>query len=179
MGSSLIFSPIYIPLDSEDAKILIGKRRGSSQAQNTQTGMYRRCTYLASTSKNLFPEVAELKLPIFQDKKEDCFDTDTHAQTQFRFFSQLWGATSTFEFDFHQVLLRLLLCYVLLVHQSYFRFKFLLVFSDYFPFWFLIGDLYLTQQKCNLRIPTKSYRINYRRRIFQNVTDGFHFTLKY
>ena len=36
-------------------------------------------------------------------------------------------------------------CYVLLAQQLYFRFKFLLAFIGYFPFWFLIGDLwYLT-----------------------------------
>ena len=85
-----------------------------------------------------------------------------------------------FEFDSHQVLL-CLLCYVLLVHQLHFRFKFLLIFIGYFPFWFLIGDLwYLTQWKYNLgQSTTKSYRINYRRKIFQNLTAGFHFPLKY
>ena len=44
------------------------------------------------------------------------------------------------EFDSHQILLHLLLCYALLVWQLYFRFKFLLVFIDYIPFWFLISD---------------------------------------
>ena len=51
-----------------------------------------------------------------------------------------------FEFDSHQVLLCLLLCYVLLDINYFFDFKFLLVFIGYFPFWFLISDLwYLTQ----------------------------------
>ena len=116
---------------------MIGKRRRPSQAQNAQTGVYWQYTYLASTSKNLFPEVAELKLPIFQDKKDDSFETHTCTHKHNLDFSADYGVQPPlfmFEFDSHQVLLRLLLCYVLLVHQLYFRFKFLLVFIDYFSF---------------------------------------------
>ena len=44
-----------------------------------------------------------------------------------------------FQFDSHQILLRLLLHFILLVH--FFDFKFLLVFIGYFPFWLLTANL--------------------------------------
>ena len=138
VGQLFDIQTIHIPLEvPKTPKILIGKRREPSQAQNTQRGVYRLYTHYASTSKKLFPEVAELKLPTFQDKKEGSFDTRTRTHKHNLDVSADDGAQPPlfmFEFDSHQVLLRLLLCYVLLVHQLYFRLMFLLVFIDYFPF---------------------------------------------
>ena len=113
-------------------------------------------------------------------------DTLTHTHTHNLDFSANYGVHPPlfmFEFDFHQVLLCLLLCYVLLVHQLYFWFKFYLIqfFSGYFPFWFLIGDLqYLTQWKYSVgRRTDKILNINYWGNIFPNPTNGFRFPLKY
>ena len=71
----------------------------------------------ASISKNLFPEVADMKWQIFQDKKVDSLDTHTRTHTRTNKdnldFSTYYGAQTplfVFEFDSHLVLLRLLLC---------------------------------------------------------------------
>ena len=90
-------SPSYFSRGSQDTKILVGERKGYSQAQNSETGVYWQQNYLASIIKILFPEIAKLEWRIFQDKKEDSFEahTCTHAHSQFRVFCQLWDATST------------------------------------------------------------------------------------
>ena len=154
---------------------MVGERREPSQAQNTEAGVYWQQTYLASSSKPIFTEIAELECQIFQDKRENSFDQAyyraklshilasththththihthphthmpahayTHACTQFRVFCRLCGAPSAvhvwnwFPPGFVVFVVRL-------VYQSYFRFRLLLVFIGYFPFWTLIGDLW-------------------------------------
>ena len=75
--------------------------------------------------RNLFPEIAELKWQVFQDKKVDSFDTHTHARMHIHNleFSVDYGVQPPLimlEFDSRQILLCLLLCYVLLAHQLFF-----------------------------------------------------------
>ena len=73
-------SPSYFSRGSQDTKILVGERKGYSQAQNSETGVYWQQNYLASIIKILFPEIAKLEWQIFQDKKED-WGTRMHART--------------------------------------------------------------------------------------------------
>ena len=66
-------------------------REGTFPSPNTKTGVYwQSCLW-----KNVFPEIAELELKIFQDKKEDSFDAHTHVRTYITWvFCRLLGATS-------------------------------------------------------------------------------------
>ena len=85
---------------------------------------------------------------IFQDKKEDPFDARTHLHNLE--FSVDYGVQPPLfmsEFGPHQafVVFVVMLC-TRSISIIFFDFKFLLVFIDYFPFWFLIGDLWYLAQ---------------------------------
>ena len=130
----------------QDTKILVRERKVPSQAQ--EQGCINKRFILPLFQRKIFPEIAELEWQIFQAKKEDSFDTHARTHAQNLEFSADYGVQPQlfmFKFDSHQVLIYLLLCYVILVRQLYFWFQFLLYFICYFPFWFLIDDLwYLT-----------------------------------
>ena len=135
MGSSLKWSPHNAPLGVlSDTKVLAKEKRKPSPNPKYWNRDVLKITYLSSIWRNYFPQIAELNWQIFQDKKEDFFDTQkythTHAHTRIHThkldFSADYGAHSPlfmFEFDSYQVVL-CLLCYILPVQEFYFWFKF-------------------------------------------------------
>ena len=144
------FALTYSSWGSQDTKILVGEKSGIPRLKILKR-VYWQYTYLLSIIKSLFPEIAELEWQIVQDKKENSFNahTRTHARTHIRNleFSVDYGAQPLllmFKSDSHQVLLCLLFCYALLVHQLFFRFEDFISFHWLLPIlihncWFMIS----------------------------------------
>ena len=84
LGSSLTYRTHIFSCGSQDTKILAGERSGPFQSQNIETGMYWQQTYVASVLKVLFSEIVKLEGRIFQEKKWESFErqTHTHIHTQ-------------------------------------------------------------------------------------------------
>ena len=106
LDSSLTWSPHNAPLGLlSDTKVLAKEKRKPSPNPKYWNRGVLTITYLSSIWRNYFPQIAELNWQIFQDKKEDFFETQkhththtcthTHSHTQVRFFCRLRSALPT------------------------------------------------------------------------------------
>ena len=146
-GNSLTCSPWMFLLELPRYQSLSRRDKGAFSSPKYWNKVLLIITYLATISRNFLLKIAKLDWETIHDKKENSF---THAHAKFGFFCWLWGISRYSCLNPIHTGFCYVYCYVMYSQSiNYICFNYLkqlLVFSGYFPLWFLIDNLwYLTQ----------------------------------